>query len=388
MMVTDTMKTWVEVDLDVVAHNLKTIRGALQGDAMIMAVVKADAYGHGMAEVAAVALESGVEWLGVTTLEEGMSLREAGFEAPVLLLGITEPEDAELVVKHNLVQTICTIDLAMALSEAAIANDTKAVVHMKVDTGLSRFGVMPNEAYAFAEHLKALPGIELQGIFSHFASPYEEDAYNEHQLAVFMGVLKELKAQGIAIPIKHIANSAAMIEYPHMHMDMVRCGFILCNDSPARHPERGLPLKDALSWKTRVVYTKDIPAGTSIGYAQSYFAPRDMTIAIVQMGYSDGYSTALSNKAEMLIHGQKVPVVGKVAMSHVVVDITDLPEPVKRGDEVVLIGTQQDAVLTVVDMSSKAGAGDAETLCRISKKLPRVYYRNGQVMKVKEGSKV
>jgi alanine racemase len=386
-MVTERMKTWVEVDLDLVAHNIQTIRGALQGDAMIMAVVKADAYGHGMTEVAAVALENGVEWLGVTTLEEGMELRQAGFEAPVLLLGITEPADADLVVKHNLVQTICTFDLAQALSDAAVANNSKALVHLKVDTGLSRFGVMPEQACDFAEHLKALPGIELQGIFSHFASPYEEDAYNEHQLAVFKSVIEALQEKNIDIPIKHIANSAAMIEYPHMHMDMVRCGFILCNDSPARHTERGLPLKDALSWKTRIVYTKNIPEGTSIGYAQSYFAPRDMTIAIVQMGYSDGFSTALSNKAEMLVHGHRVPVVGKVAMSHVVVDVTDIPNPVQAGDEAVLIGSQEGEVLTVVDMSSKAGAGDAETLCRISKKLPRVYFKGGQVMKVKESSK-
>ena len=386
-MVTDTMKTWVEVDLDVVAHNLKTIRDAIQGNAKVMAVVKADGYGHGMEEVATVALENGADWLGVTTLEEGMELREAGFKAPVLLLGISDVADAEQVVKHQLVQTVCTEDLAEALSKAAQAAGTKAIVHMKVDTGLSRFGVMPHEADAFAKYLLSLKGIELEGIYSHFASPYEEDAYNEHQLGVFMGVLKDLKEKGIDIPIKHISNSAAMIEYPHMHMDMVRCGFILCNDSPARHKERALPLKDALSWKTRVVYTKEIAKGTSIGYAQSYFAPRDMTIAIVQMGYSDGYSTALSNKAEMIVHGQKVPVVGKVAMSHVVVDITDIPDPVAVGDEVVLIGRQQDSVLTVVDMSSKAGAGDAETLCRISKKLPRIYYKDGEVFKVKEGSR-
>ncbi len=382
-MITDKMKTWVEVDLDAVAHNLQTIRSAMQGNAKVMAVVKADAYGHGMEEVAEVALKHGADWLGVTTLEEGIELRKAGFEASILLLGITDVDEAALVVEYNLVQTVCTDDLAEALSAAAESLGTKAVVHVKVDTGLSRFGVLPEHAYEFVSRLKLLPGIELQGIFSHFASPYEEDAYNEHQLSVFMGVLNELKEKGIDIPIKHIANSAAMIEYPHMHMDMVRLGFILCNDSPARHAERKLPLKDALSWKTRVVYTKKIAKGTSIGYAQSYFAPRDMTIAILQMGYSDGYSTALSNKAEVLIHGRKVPVVGKVAMSHVVVDVTDIPDPVLVHDEAVLIGQQENEVLTVVDMSSKAGAGDAETLCRIAKKLPRIYYKEGKVFKVK-----
>lgn len=378
-------KTWVEIDLDVVAHNVKTICEAAQGEARVMAVVKADGYGHGMEEVAKTALDSGADWLGVTTLEEGMELRKMGFSSPILLLGITAVREAELLVKHDLTQTVCTYDLAEALSQEAEKAGRKVKVHMKLDTGLSRFGVMPKEAVSFASFLEDLPNLKLEGIYSHFASPYEEDAYNERQFKVFNEAVKEIENKNIEIPIKHISNSAAMIEYPYMHLDMVRCGFILCNNSPARHPGRELPLKDALSWKTRVVYTKDIPKGVSIGYAQSYFAPRDMKIAIVQMGYADGFSTALSNKGEALIHGQKVPVVGKVAMSHVVFDVTDIEDKIEVDDEVVLIGKQGGEYLSVVDMSSKVGAGDAETLCRISKKLPRIYYKEGEIYKTKKG---
>jgi alanine racemase len=385
-MVTDRFQTWVEVNLDIIAHNVRTVKKALTKDTMIMAVVKADGYGHGMEEVAKASLENGATWLGVTSLEEGIRLREHGFEAPILLLGITPVTEADKVVEYQLVQTVCTHDLAEALSTAAESRKCKAKIHMKIDTGLSRFGVMPDEAVTFASFLTSLNGLELDGIFSHFASPYEEDAFNYVQFDRFMGCITEIEGHGIRIPIRHICNSAAMIEYPQMHLDMVRLGFILCNDSPARHETQSLPLKDALQWKTRVAYMKDIPKGMSIGYAQSYYAQQDMKIAIVQMGYADGYATALSNRGEMIVGGTIVPVVGKVAMSHVVVDITDVPGTVNVGDEVVLIGSQKGASLTVVDMATKVKAGDAETLCRISKKVPKVYYRNGDVTHVRIGN--
>lgn len=380
---TNPWQTWVEIDLDAVAHNVRTIRKAVGERIKIMAVVKADAYGHGMAEVAETALEHGADCLGVTTLEEGQELRNSGFTVPVLILGITPVDDAEAVVEYDLTQTVCTADLARALSKAAEKVGKKCKVHLKIDTGLTRFGVLPEEAVDFAADLLRQKGLKLEGIYTHFASPYEDDIYTIKQFERFGAVLEALAAADIDIPIKHCANSSAMYEYPEMAMDMVRCGFVLINTSPARHAGRELPLRDALQWKTRVAYIKKVPMGVSIGYSQKYFAPRDMVIAIVQAGYADGIATAYGNKGKVLIGGRKLPIVGGICMSHIMVDITEIASEVKPGDEVVLIGKQGDAFIPVVDMANAVGAGDAETLGRINHKLPRLYYRGEKLIKVK-----
>jgi len=376
-------QNWVEIDLDAVVHNVKTIRQAVGSRVKIMAVVKADAYGHGMVEVAETALDNGADWLGVTTLEEARELRDYGFTAPILILGITPAAEAVTVIEHDLTQTVCTADLAEALAKAADKLGKKAKVHLKIDTGLTRFGVLPDEAVDFATDLLRLPGLELSGVYTHFASPYEDDAYTMLQFERFRTVLQALEAADIFISLKHCANSAAMYEYPEMAMDMVRCGFILTNTSPARHAGRELPLRDALQWKTRVAYIRAVAKGVSIGYAQKYSAPRDMVIAILQTGYSDGIATAYGNKGKVLIGGRLLPIVGGICMSHIMVDITDLADTVKVGDEAVLIGKQGDACISVVDMAGVIGAGDAETLGRINHKIPRLYYRNGEVVKIK-----
>ncbi len=375
--------TWVEIDLGAIAHNVQVIRRAVGDRVRIMAVVKAEGYGHGIEEVAVTALAYGADCLGVTSLAEGKFLRERGIEVPILLLGITALADAACVVELGLTQTVCTMDLAQALSAAAVAQNRRALVHMKVDTGLTRFGVAPEAAPEFAAALQALPGIELEGVYTHFASPYDASDYTEVQFARFQVVLAELQARGINIPVKHCANSAAMYEFPEMHLDLVRCGFVLTNRSPAWHAGRELPLRDALQWKTRVVYLKSVPKGVSIGYDQAYVASRDMVIAIQQIGYSDGIDTSYKNKGKVLLGGRKCNIVGGIAMSHFMVDVTDIADRVQVGDEVVLIGRQGNEYLSVVDMSSTIGAGDAETMLRIHRKIPRVYTRDGELIKVK-----
>ncbi|MGI5838260.1 MAG: alanine racemase [bacterium] len=379
----ETWQTWVEIDLDAIAHNVRTIRQALADKVKLMAVVKADGYGHGMSEVAETALANGADCLGVTTLAEGLELRSSGFTVPVLILGITPTADAEAVVENDLTQTVCTADLAGALARAAQRIGKPCKVHLKIDTGLTRFGILPEDAVDFATDLLRLEGLDLEGVYTHFASPYEEDEYNYVQFQRFEAALQSLADANITIPLKHCANSAAMYEYPEMAMDMVRCGFILTNTSPARHAGRELPLRDALQWKTRVAYIRKVAKGVSIGYAQKYFAPRDMVIAIMQAGYADGIATAYGNKGKVLIGGKACPIVGGVCMSHIMVDISALAENVRIGDEVVLIGKQGDAFISVVEMAGAIGAGDAETLGRINHKLPRLYYRGEKLIKIK-----
>ncbi len=364
---------WAEVNLGAVAHNVREIRKLLQPDTKLMAVVKADAYGHGALPVARVALASGAERLAVAILDEALALRRGGITAPILILGYTPPEQAPLVVEHDLTQTVFSLEVIQAISAAAAAAGKTARVHIKVDTGMGRIGVFPSEAPDFAEAVSRLPGIFIEGVYTHMACADEQDkAYTRWQFDRFKEALAGIKARGVAIPLKHVANSATTLDLPEMHLDMVRTGIILYGLWPSPEVRRVIDLKPAMQLKARVAYVKKVPPGTSISYGRQFTTSSPSVIATLPLGYADGWSRLLSNKAAVLIRGQRAPVVGRVCMDQCMVDVTHIPG-VKPGDEAVLFGVQGGEFLPVEEVASHMGTINYEMVCLISKRVPRIY---------------
>ncbi|RKO67313.1 alanine racemase [Desulfofundulus salinus] len=364
---------WVEVNLGTVARNVREIRKLLQPDTKLMAVVKADAYGHGALPVARVALANGAECLAVAILDEALALRRGGITAPILILGYTPPEQAYLLVEHDLTQTVFSLEVVQAISAAAAAAGKTARVHLKIDTGMGRIGVTPAEAPDFAVAVSRLPSIFIEGVFTHMACADEQDkAYTRWQFDRFKEALAGIEARGVAIPLKHVANSATTLDLPEMHLDMVRTGIILYGLWPSPDVRRVIDLKPAMQLKTRVAYVKQVPAGTSISYGRTFTTTGPSVIATLPLGYADGWSRLLSNKAEVLIHGQRAPLVGRVCMDQCMVDVTRIPG-VRPGDEVVLFGVQGEQFLPVEEVASHMGTINYEMVCLISKRVPRIY---------------
>ncbi|HEY8347471.1 MAG TPA: alanine racemase [Symbiobacteriaceae bacterium] len=370
--------TRVLVDLDAIAYNVKQLRSLVR-DAEIMAVVKADGYGHGAVPVARTALEAGATWLGVATVEEGMALRQAGITAPILVLGYVPPVQAGALVAAEIRPALWNMELARALSAKASAAGRRAPVHVKVDTGMGRVGVPPEEAVELVRQLSALPGIQVEGIFTHLAVADEpEHPFTARQLAAFQGVLDSLREAGFSIPLPHACNSAGMMLHPEAHYKLVRVGIALYGLPP--NPEVTWPvhLRPALSWRTEVSMVKELPPGSPISYGCTYLTRGREKIATLPVGYADGYSRLLSNKGEVLIHGRRCPVVGRVCMDQMMVRVpADLS--VQPGDEVILIGEQEGERVTATDLARLIGTINYEVVCGISKRVPR-WYRKGDLL--------
>ncbi len=365
---------WAEVDLDAITHNVRAIKSLLAPQTEIMAVVKANAYGHGAVQVARTALAGGVTWLGVATLDEALALRQEGITAPLLILGYTPPEDAGRVVAADIAQTIFTVEQARALDQAAAAIGTRARLHIKIDTGMGRLGFLPDQAVAATLTIARLPHVQMEGIFTHFAAADAADkSYTERQLALFQRVITDLKKRGLTFPWRHAANSGAIIDMPAAHGNLVRAGIILYGHYPS--PEvRGerLDLQPAMTLKTRVILVKEVPAGAYISYGCTYCTHEPARIATLPVGYADGYSRLLSNRAQVLIHGRRAPVVGRVCMDQCMVDVSAIPEA-REGDEVALFGRQGEQSLAVEEVAAWMGTINYEILCLISGRVPRVY---------------
>lgn len=366
--------TWAEIDLGAFAANLRGVRELVNPRVKVMAVVKANAYGHGAARMAAVAAENGADQLAVATLDEAVALREAGIELPILVLGTSIPgEGCVAAVELGIAQALCTVELAEALSAAAQRLGKEALVHLKIDTGMSRIGVRPEEAVAFMQRVGHLPGLKFAGVFSHFAASDEPDnPYTLEQFARFQKALGALEQAGYTFPLRHIANSAAILDHPEMHLDMVRPGCILYGSWPGEKTQRKVVLKPTLALKTRIVFLKRVPAGTPVSYGLTYTAPTERLLATLPIGYADGYRRGLSNKASVLVRGRRAPIVGRVCMDQCVVDVTDVPG-VALGDEVVLIGEQGKEAVTAGELAAILGTLDLELYCGISPRVPRVY---------------
>lgn len=371
--------TWVEVDLDAVAHNVSELKGRA-GGAQLMAVVKANGYGHGAAEVAAAALAAGATWIGVALLEEGLELRRAGITAPILIFGYVPPTQADMVLLYDLRPAVFHHSLAEACGQWARALMRRVPVHVKVDTGMGRIGLRPDEAVSFIESVARISGIEIEGIFTHLAVADEPASdFTAQQVDAFDILLETLKGKGLLPPIQHAANSAGILLHPRAHYNMVRSGIALYGLPPAQGVSWPADLRPVLSWKTRISYLKQVPAGTTVSYGRTYRAEDEEAIASLPVGYADGLSRGLSNKGQVLIGGVRCPIVGRVCMDQTMVR---LPPGLTAavGDEVVLIGRQGDDEITATDTAALLGTINYEVVCSVTARVPRVYIKAGQVV--------
>lgn len=366
---------WAEVDLGAVAHNVKEIRRITASPAKVMAIVKANAYGHGAPQVSQVALDNGAERLGVAILDEALQLRMEGFSVPILVMGYTPPEEADTVVRHGITQTVYTWEQALALSKAAQKLDREAFVHLKIDTGMGRIGFLPTEeAVQVMVKIASLPGVNVEGAFTHFATADIRDkSFAQRQLQLFHNVLNDLAARGVTIPIKHAANSAGIIDMPESHLDMVRPGISIYGIYPSQEVQKDrISLKPAMALKAKVSFVKEVAEGTTVSYGCTWRAAQKTRIASLPLGYADGYTRLLSNKGHALIHGTKVPVVGRVCMDQCMLDVGQVPQT-KIGDEVVLFGRQGQQVLPVEEVAEQIGTIPYEVVCMVSYRVPRRY---------------
>ena len=376
--------TWAEINLSHLASNVREFRKFLPDAVKLLAVVKADAYGHGACEVAEVALQEGASMLGVASLEEGEALRQKGIKSPILILGCTDPRQNLSLLEMQLTPTVFSWEAASSFSQQAQARGKRAAIHVKIDTGMGRLGLAdPRNTIDFLERVAALPGIILEGVYTHFAAADEKDkSFTRRQLRLFNSILSACKERGIEVPLKHAANSAAALELPETHLDMVRIGIGLYGCYPSREMNNQIKLLPVMSLKSRIIFLKKVSAGTPVSYGRTYFAPDDTTIATVPLGYGDGYNRLLSNKGFMLVQGRRVPIAGRVCMDHTMLDVGKIPF-VQQGDEVVAFGRQGQGELDVEEIAEQLGTISYEVLCNIGSRVPRVYWRDGRVKSIR-----
>ena len=379
-------RTWAQIDLDAIEHNYRAIRDSLSDGCRLMAVVKADAYGHGDGFVAQTLQHAGADWFGVSNLEEAIRLRQAGVTRPILILSYTPPEEAARLSSFDITQTVISEEYAYALQRAAVAAGVTVTVHIKLDTGMSRVGFFYHDQQADAAVIDtvaqvcALTHLRAEGIFTHFACADEElgEAATRRQYALFMQAIEELKQRGVTFAIRHCCNSAATLRFPDMHLDMVRPGLILYGLFPSPFLDGGLPLKAAMSLKTVVSLVKQVPPHTAVSYGGTHQTAETARIATVPIGYADGYPRALSGVADMLVAGQRVPLVGRVCMDQCLLDVTAVDE-VTEGMTVTVFGADGAATLPVEEMAAWSGSINYETVCLIGKRVPRIFYRDGVI---------
>jgi alanine racemase len=378
-------RTWAEINLDNIAHNVKEIQRLVGKRTEIMAVVKADAYGHGVLETVSTLIENGASRLAVSMIDEAIQLRKIGIDVPILVLSHTNPERADELIKYQITQTVYSHDMAKVLSDEALRQGTRAKVHIKIDTGMGRVGFPPGySAVKAVVEIQKLPGIIIEGIFSHFASADEKDSsYTMHQMELFESIISELNRIGILIPIRHISNSAAILQYPEFSMELVRPGIILYGIYPSEEVGKDkADLKPAMTLKTNIAMVKWVEAGTAISYGRKFTTTRRSLIATLPVGYADGYSRLLTGKSRVLVNGQFAPVVGSICMDQCMIDITGIEGDVKTGDEAVLLGRQGDREITAQELADHIGTIPYEITCIIGKRVPRVYYKDGKIVNV------
>jgi alanine racemase len=374
---------WVEIDLDAIAHNCREIKKWIGEKTELAAVIKGNAYGHGIVMVAKTALENGATWFAAARVDEGVVVRKAGIEAPILVLGYVPAEEMETVVKWRITPPIMHWHTAKAVSEISSVQGVVTPVHVKVDTGMGRFGLLPDEVVDFVKRLIELPGIRLEGLYTQFAVADETDkTYTYKQWDVYKKVLKDLEEAGIQIPIRHVCNSAATLNFPGMHLEMVRCGTAIYGNYPSPVTNHSVPLRPAMTLKSRVGRIRTLPPGSSISYGRTYTTTRPTTVALVPIGFGDGLSRNLSNKGSVLIRGKRASIVGRICMDQCIVDVSGIPE-VQQDDEVVLFGRQGGAEITAEDIASLMDSINYVVLETVTARVPRVYLKDGKVVGVK-----
>lgn len=376
-----------EIDLGAIGQNVSQLRRITSPSAKLMAVVKANGYGHGAVPVAVTALKNGADRLGVARMEEGKQLREAGIEAPILLFGLTHPDQVDDVIRHGLTPTVFSLENAKLLSEKIGRRSPPLGIHLKIDTGMGRIGLLPDALCAdpaekgssarlleIITRIIRLPGLQLEGIYTHFASADSADkTYTRLQLKRFLDILEKLRRSGIDTGIRHAANSGGIIDHPESHLDMVRPGISLYGLYPSPEVTREkLPLIPAMALKTTIIQIKEVPAGFKISYGSTYETTRITRIATLSIGYADGLNRLLSSRGWMLVHGVRAPIVGRVCMDLTMIDVGHIPDA-KAGDEVVVFGRQNNAELHVDEIADMLDTINYEVVTGISERVPRAY---------------
>jgi len=375
-------RVWAEVDLAAIAFNIESIKKQIHAGTQIVAVIKADGYGHGAVQIAEMLENDSRIWgYAVATAEEAMALRQNGIKKPILILAYTFPSAYEELVQNEIRLTVFTLEMAEVLSKEAVKQGKCCRVHIKIDTGMTRIGMQPgSDSIAAVKQIAALENIEIEGIFTHFARADESNQTKAYeQLRQFQDFIAQLEeTAGIQIPMKHCSNSAGIVEMPEANMDAVRAGIILYGLWPSDEvKEHGkIALKPSLSLKSRVVYVKTVPAGREISYGGTFTTKRKTCVATICVGYGDGYPRSLSNKGYVLINGQKAPILGRVCMDQFMVDITDIKGTVQIGDEVTLIGTDMGEEITMEALGALSGRFNYELACDLGKRIPRIYCNN------------
>lgn len=375
---------WAEVDLDRLAHNMREIRKAAKSKDII-AVIKADGYGHGALDIAPVLLENGATRIAVAVLNEAVELRRGGLECPIMILGFTPPSLIDLILRYDIEQTVYSYELAHELSVLAQKKNKIAKIHIAVDTGMGRIGFLPNdESVEEVYKISKLPNIVIEGLFSHFSAADERNKeYTSMQFTKYNWFYDRLKEKDININMRHIANSAAIIDLPETHFEAVRPGIILYGYYPSNEVcKEKIDLKPVMSLKTNIVHIKKVPPGEYISYGRKFQTSKESIIATLPVGYADGYTRLLFNKAKVIVDAKLVPVIGRICMDQCMIDVTEV-EGVKVGDEVILMGEQNGIKFTADDIAELLGTINYEVTCMISKRVPRVYVRQGKVVKIR-----
>ncbi|MBO5147567.1 MAG: alanine racemase [Clostridia bacterium] len=384
-------RTWAEIDIDALKHNIEVIKKHVAPGAEIMGVVKADACGHGAVAVVKELLKEGVNFFAVSMLDEAVELRNAGIQSPILILSDNEPECAETIVELDIRQGVYSVETAQKLSDAAVKIGKTAKIHIKIDSGMGRVGFLPDAAPDMVEVISKMPNMEIEGIFTHFAvaDEYSEESnkYTQKQYNDFYNACERIKNEKhINIPIRHAANSAAILRFPHMHLDMVRAGIILYGLWPSEETKAtGAELKAVMTLKSAVSFVKKVDKGCRLSYGLTYCAPQNMTVATIPAGYADGYMRIQSNKG-FVFHersGKALPVAGRICMDQMMVDASNADETgIFAGDTVVLFGGYDGKLPTAEGIAKIAGTINYEVSCAVSRRVPRVYIENGKIVNV------
>ncbi|MDI6777470.1 MAG: alanine racemase [Syntrophales bacterium] len=370
-------RSWVEVDLDNFNHNWDEIKRLVGPRVKILQVVKADAYGHGAIEISNCALKKGAAVLGVANADEGVQLRVSGITAPILILSPSTDSEINEIMKYNLIPSVSDLQFARQLQKRYRKAGIRTPIHIEVDTGMGRDGTMHHEAFTMIQEILGFPNIIVEGIFTHLAASEVTTDYNEMQWNLFQELLDKLEGHRIYIPIKHISNSGAIMNFPHFHLDMVRAGIMTYGIHPSPETETKADLAPVMSFKTRVVLIKEFPKGYSIGYGRSYITNRPTSIATIPVGYGDGYGFILSNQGEVLIRGKRAPIVGRISMDICTADVSHIKD-CRTGDEVVLMGHQGEEYISANEIANRVKTISYEILCALGKRAPRIFLQKGK----------
>ncbi|MDP1678063.1 MAG: alanine racemase [Bacteroidota bacterium] len=365
--------TFVEIDLDALNTNLRNIRKKIGRHPLIMAAVKANAYGHGVIPVVRSIIKNKTAgYFGVAIVEEGIEIRNENIHHPIHVFTAPIREQLDLFVANNLEVTICDIDIAKRLNSIAKQKGKQAVIHIKIDTGMGRIGVPVNEAVNFVETVSRMPNLFLKGIFTHFATSDESNlSFANEQLNKFRSIITKLELSGIHIPLVHCANSGAILQMPDSYFDMVRAGIMMYGYTPSRDTIKSVSIQPVMSMKAKVGFVKTVPKGTSISYSRKFITKKKTTIASVTIGYADGYFRTLTNKTSVLINGVKFSVIGTICMDQIMIDVGN--KKIKIGDEVVLMGKSKTKQISAWDISNSIGTIPYEVTCAVSSRVPRKY---------------